>query len=51
MAVSIDESLLPFVILKERKINNEGVDENIDSFQGGGSFNGGVRRSFPLYCE
>ena len=32
--------------IKRKKINNEGVDEDIDSFQ-----RGRLGRSFPLCCE
>ena len=36
--------------IKWNKMNNEGIDENIDSFQRG-RFNGSLRWSFPLCCE
>ena len=43
-------SSVAFCYIKRKKINNEGVDEDIDSFQRG-SFNGSLRWSFPLCCE
>ena len=36
--------------INRKKINNKGVDEDIDSLQRG-SFNGSLRQSFPLCCE
>ena len=41
------ECSLASCYIKRKKINNKGVDEDIDSFQRG-SFNGSLRQSFPL---